>query len=90
MLSARRLARLSEMTPAPQVVAVANKTRAASDAALVSLKTGLTVVAEVPFDPAMGAADRLGAALMDHDAQSPAVGAVEDLLSALLEEEVLT
>ncbi len=90
LLSGLRLARLSEMTSKPRVVAVANKTRAPSDAALVGRKTGLPVLGDIPFDPAMGAADRLGKALLDLDDQAPAVGAVEDLLSGLLAEEVQT
>ena len=87
LLSARRLARLADTAPAPRVVAVANKTRAAGDVALVARKSGLTVVGDIPFDPGLATADRLGTAPVDHDDQSPAVGAVNDLLATLLKEE---
>lgn len=88
LLSGRRLSRLAQLKSAPRVVALANKTRAAGDRELVARRTGLPVIGEVPFDPVVGEADRLGTALLDHDRQAPAVGAVRGLLSTLLATEV--
>lgn len=87
LLSARRLARLGETETAPRVVVVANKTRSPSDVDLIARKTGLPVIAEIPFDQAMGTADRQGQALIDRDPQSPAVLGVDLLLTALLKDE---
>ncbi|MDP9444323.1 MAG: AAA family ATPase [Actinomycetota bacterium] len=87
MLSARRLARLAGTGSAPRGVAVVNKSGAPGDADLVAERTGLTVLADVPLDPAVSRADRRGTALLDHDAGAPAVDAVRHLRSRLLEEE---
>jgi CO dehydrogenase maturation factor len=86
MLTGRRLARLAATPAAPRVLAVANKVRAAGDAALVAARTGLPVLGSIPFDPALGEADRRGAALLDVDGDAAAVTAVRFLVDALLEE----
>lgn len=90
MLSGQRLARLSGMSSKPRVLAVVNKTRATTDVQMVAQKTGLPVIGAVGFDPQMEAADRLGLALIDFDDRAPAVLDVDDVVSALLDEEVRT
>lgn len=88
MLSARRLRRLSESRWAPRVLGVANKTRRPEDRGEIAARTGLEVVAAVPRDDAVAEADRRGVALIDHDADSPAVAAVRSLLDHLAGEAV--
>lgn len=88
MLSARRLARLALHSSAPRVVVVANKTRADSDVELIARRTGLEVVAVVPYDATQGAADRRGMALLDLDPTTPMVSAVASLVSSLSAEEI--
>lgn len=87
LLSGRRLARLTGMPSGPRLVAVANKTHSCDDAELVRDKTGLPVIGSVPFDSAVVESDNEGAALLDLDPKAPAVLAIDDLVSALLEEE---
>ncbi|MBA3574377.1 MAG: hypothetical protein H0W37_05300 [Pseudonocardiales bacterium] len=85
-LTGRRLAKLAATSPAPRVVAVANKVREPGDAKRVAERTGLTLLGAVPFDPALGEADRLGAALLDHDPDGATATAVRSLVAALSEE----
>lgn len=87
LLSGRRLARLASDVRAPEVLAVANKTRAAGDAQLVAERTGLEVVGNVPYDPALVNADRAGHAVLDSDPGGPTVTALRSLVSALLSRE---
>lgn len=87
LLSARRLARLATMPAAPRVVAVANKTRDDHDADIIAKRTGLPVIGAVPYDPAVSRVDKAGAALFDHDSKAPSVGAVDALVSVMLNEE---
>lgn len=87
LLSGRRLSRLALMPSAPRVVAVASKTRGPEDAGLVARATGLPVLAEVPFDPALAEADRHGRSLADQGASTPALVGVASLLEALRAEE---
>lgn len=86
LLTGRRLARLAGSERAPRVLAVANKVRAPQDAALVAARTGLEVLGSVPFDPAVGEADRLGLALLDHDPDGATSAAVRSLVQALQSE----
>lgn len=86
LLTARRLARLAGSEQVPRVVAVANKVRTPADAEQVAERTGLRVVGAVPFDPAVGEADRLGRALLDHDPGGPAATAVGWLVHDLRNE----
>lgn len=84
VLSARRLARLARDKEAPQqILAVVSKARTTSDAEMVRAKTGLDVVASIPWDPALVESDRLGVSLMDYASASPAAKAVESLLRAI-------
>lgn len=84
MLSARRLARLRDGDHAPdEILAVVNKARHADDAARVEARTGLRVVASVPWDEALADAERLGRAPIDAAPESAAVQAVASLVDQL-------
>jgi CO dehydrogenase maturation factor len=87
-LAARRLRRLGEGEDVPRVLAVANKVREADDAARIADATGLEVVAEVPWDPAVEAAERLGRAPLDHAPDGAAVTAVGSLVERVRRQEV--
>ena len=87
LLSARRLARLADTDEAPRVVAVVSKARDAGDAELVATRTGLEVVAAIPWDEAAAAAEREGRAPVDAVPDAPAVRAVADLLDRLYDKE---
>lgn len=88
LLTGRRLARLAGMPQSPRVLAVANKVREPGDAQLVAERTGLEVVGAIPLDPAVGEADRLGHAVLDHDPDAVSVAAVRSLVDALKSQEV--
>lgn len=83
VLTGRRLARLAGMKGAPRVVAIANKVREADDAERIAARTGLSVIAAVPFDAAQAEADRQGMALLDHEPSAPAVLALRGLAETL-------
>lgn len=89
LLSARRLARLagSEIGP-KRIAAVANKVRDSADTQLVYERTGLDVLAAVPWDEAVHEADRRGAAVLDHDPGSATVAVVTSLVERLAAERV--
>jgi CO dehydrogenase maturation factor len=53
------------------------------DVELVVERTGLPVLAAVPHDPVVAAAERLGRAPFDQDPDAPAVEAVRSLLTQL-------
>lgn len=86
LLTGRRLARLSGAEQAPRVLAIANKVREAGDADRVATGTGLPLLGAVPLDPAVGAADRLGRAVLDHAPDGPAARAVRSLVQTLQRE----
>lgn len=86
-LSVRRLARLVGTTAGPDRLAVVvNKVRHDDDVALAAERTGLEVVAVVPWDEEVRQADHVGRAPVDHCPDSVAVRAVgvlvDDLVSA--------
>ena len=84
ILSGRRLANLAGAVVAPdRLFAVASKTRAATDADLVRRRTGLPVLAAVPYDDSLAEAERRGLAPLDAAANGPAVRAVQSLLDSL-------
>jgi len=84
MLSARRLARLSEGEDAPaEILAVVNKSRHEGDAARIEQGTGLRVLGAVPWDEGFADAERLGLAPIDAAPQSAAVQAVASLVTQL-------
>ncbi len=65
-----------------EVVAVVNRVSEPGDAAMVEVRTGLTVIGAVPLDADVAAADRLGLAPLDVAPQSPFVQSVSALVSA--------
>ena len=83
MLTARRLSRLAAMPQSPRVLALVNKVRSDDDVERVAQRTGLEVLGHVPFDPALGEADRLGRALLDHDPDAATASAVRSLVDRL-------
>ncbi len=89
LLTGRRLARLATAAQAPRVLVIANKVREPGDAERVAERTGLQLLGAVPFDPAMGDADRLGRAILDHDPQGPTVTAVRSIVDVLRHEKEL-
>ncbi|MBA2386445.1 MAG: hypothetical protein H0V69_05050 [Acidimicrobiia bacterium] len=85
MLSARRLARLSndgEEAPA-EILAVVNKARHEDDAARIEARTGLRVAVTVPWDEELADAERLGEAPIDAAPNSAAVQAIASLVNQL-------
>ncbi len=87
LLSARRLARLALSKHPPRtLVAVANKVRDAGDADMIARRTGLQVVASVPWDESLADAERAGRAPLDAAPEAPAVRAVAFLLERLQKE----
>lgn len=87
LLSARRLARLRNVDNPPRILAIANKTSEPDDAELVAERSGLPVIAAVPQDEALADADRYGHALLDEAPGSPAVKAIDSLVTRLRAEE---
>ena len=88
MLSARRLARLAQSGEAShEVVAVANRVREPGDVETVRGRTGLEVVAAVPWDETFARAERLGRAPIDEAPECPAVREVESWVERLFEED---
>ena len=87
MLTGRRLARLAAGANAPRVVVVANKVRDPADVERVSQGTGLPLLGAVPFDAAVGDADREGRALLDLHPDGPTALAVRSLVAAARSQE---
>ncbi len=86
LLSARRLARLAQADEgAHEVVAVVNRVRDPGDVDTVRRRTGLEVVAAVPWDEAFADAERRGKAPIDDAPECPAVREVESLVARLVE-----
>lgn len=87
--TACRLIRLREATWAPtELVAVANRVRTGADAAYIAERTGLRVIADIPDDATVAAADRAGIAPLDDCESSPFVVAVEALVDHFSNREV--
>ncbi|CAN5398664.1 carbon monoxide dehydrogenase accessory protein CooC [soil metagenome] len=82
IISARRLARMADATGRrdgahiPAVVAVANKVTEEGDAEEIAERTGLRVMASVPYDDELGAVERGGQPPLDAAPDCPAVRAV--------------
>jgi len=83
-LTARRVARIVRMhRPDAQVVFIANRVREQGDARHVEKLVGEPVFASLPADDGVATAERLGVAPIDHVPDSPAIAAIERLVSAL-------
>jgi len=83
ILSARRMARVARQAPAVEVVFVANRVAGDDDLARIERWIGESVLACVPSDADLAAAERLGVAPIDHAPGSPAIAAMRDLVAAL-------
>lgn len=86
METARRVAELAKELGVGRVLAVTNKIRNDADRDAVTRfceAHALPVIAEVPYDPALADAERIGRPPLDHDPQSVAVGAIRELKEAL-------
>ena len=89
LLSARRLARLAVTDEGShEVVAVANRVRGSGDVDTVRRRTGLEVVAAVPWDEAFAGAERRGRAPIDEAPECPAVREIESMVEQLSKEPV--
>src|SRR5947209_7279689 len=89
-LSGRRLARLLQLENGPdKVLAIANKVRADDDAELAAQRTGLEVVASVPWDEAFADAERNRRAPIDDAPDSMAVREIESLVDRLVRDLVM-
>ncbi len=82
-LTARRVARLVRMRSSPKVVFVANRVQEERDVRHVEELIGEPVLASVPADEDVAAAERLGVAPIDYAPDAPAVAAIEHLAAAL-------
>lgn len=87
LLSAQRLARLARAPGAPNVRVVVNRVRDESDVELVRQRTGLEIVAAVPWDAEFAAAEQAGRSPADAEPTPAAVTAVESLVDRLIKEE---
>ncbi len=89
LLSARRLARLALTDDGShEVVAVANRVRGPADVDTVRKRTGLEVVAAVPWDEDFAEAERRGKAPIDAAPECSAVREIESMVGRLVNEPV--
>jgi CO dehydrogenase maturation factor len=85
--TARRSVALAVDLGIPRVAVVANKLRDAGDREAVEAfcaRHGIELFATVPYDDALGDAERTGAASVDHDADAPSVDAIDRLVDRVL------
>lgn len=82
-LAARRVARIARQASEADLVFVANRVCEAADTSYVEERLGEPVIASVPLDVELGAAERLGLAPLDRAPGSPAITAIARLLAAL-------
>jgi len=86
LLTARRIARIAAQRRPVQITAVANKVRARGDVERIERFLDRPVEVVIPADPAVAAAERRGAALLDHAPDAPSVAAIARLADAVLRE----
>lgn len=83
-LTAQRVASLArQQTPRAAVVFIANRVRREQDVRRVEELVGESVFASLPADEGVAAAERIGAAPIDHAPDSPTITAIELLIAAL-------
>ncbi len=83
-LTAQRVASFVRLgSPQAAVVFIANRVRREEDVGLVEELVGETVFASVPADEGVAAAERIGAAPIDHAPNSPTITAIEQLTARL-------
>jgi CO dehydrogenase maturation factor len=88
ILSGRRLARMADTESAPRrVVAIASKVRQKDDVDRIEDRTGLNVIASVPWDDDLAEAERQGRAPVEAAPDSAAVRAVQSLVERLTQED---
>lgn len=84
VLAARRCARLvREVAHGAAVAFVASRIERRSDVRHVEQAIGERVIASVPLDAEVAAAERLGVAPLDHAPDAPAITAIRNLLAVL-------
>lgn len=84
LLAARRVTRLiRELAPAATVAFVASRIDGEGDVRHVERAIGEQVLASVPFDAEVAAAERLGLAPIDHAPDAPAITAIRGLFGVL-------
>jgi len=82
-----RMLRLAKDIEVGEVLAVGNKVSKPGEAEFIEThmeEMGVPVLTHIPFDEAVGEADMLGVPAIDHNPESPAVKAVEQLKNKLL------
>jgi len=82
-----RMLRLAKDIEVGEVLAVGNKVSKPGEAEFIEThmeEMGVPVLTHIPFDEAVGEADMLGVPAIDHNPESPAVKAVEQLRNKLL------
>lgn len=83
-LTARRVARLARLqSPSASVVFVANRIRGEHDVEHVEALIGDSVLAAIPADEGVAAAERIGVAPIDHAPEAPAIAALDRLVDGL-------
>jgi CO dehydrogenase maturation factor len=82
-LAARRVGRIARLHRGAEVCFVASKVRGAGDHKLVKRLVGEPVIASIPLDEEVVAAERRGVALLDAAPRSRAVRAIESLAQTL-------
>jgi CO dehydrogenase maturation factor len=83
-LTARRVARLARLqSPQAAVVFIANRVQGEHDVHHVEELVGEQVFASLPAEEGVAAAERVGAAPIDHAPDSPTIAAIEQLITAI-------
>ena len=80
-LTAQRVTRLQPRQAA--TLLIANRVRGEHDVRHIEELVGESVLASIPADESVAAAERLGAAPIDHAPGSPAIAAIERLITAI-------
>jgi CO dehydrogenase maturation factor len=83
ILSARRIARIATSRPGVAALVVANKVRSPRDVSLIASRLQRDVVAAIPADDDVRAADRAGLSVLDAAPTCAAVQAIAELLEEL-------
>jgi len=83
-LTGRRVARLARLqSPQAAVLIIANRVQGELDVRHVEGLVGESVFASIPADEGVAAAERLGAAPIDHAPDSPTIVAIERLITSV-------
>ena len=80
----RRLLKMAEDKGITRRIVVANKVAGEEDLAIIRDLLGVEPDIVLPDDASVRAADRAGASPVDHDPQSPALGALREFASSLV------